>query len=534
VDGPKQVRTLVRVVPSWTEPMVASASALIGGPLGRHAVVGRSRFWTPLRVVLLLAVLTCALGWLLKAPCIQQYQAGDGKLALDWRNTRQYVALCYSDVITLWHDHRLDVGELPYLASWTDDAGAPDQALHYMDYPVLSGYLLWMLARIAAGYLALAGTSGTPGNPGFDWLPTGLPEAVFFNVVAGTLAVGWLVVVWTVHRQRRTRPWDAALVAVAPVAVFQVFTGVDVWAVALAAVGLCLLSRGKPVLAGVLIGLAGAAKVYPLLLLLPIVLVDRRRRTEQGGTEQGGTEQGGTPGVAGRVVVGALVAWVCVNLPVALVHTPGWLEFLRVGISRRDEPDSVWFAVSTFTGWPGFDGVLDPGETPFRLNLVVGFWTVLCCVGVALLSRWAPRTPRLASLSFLLIAGVLLVSKTPSPQFTLWLVPLAVLALPRWPLLLSWLTVEAALWAPRMYYYVGADAKGLSEEWFEAVVLIRDAVLILVMALVVLSVLRPDTDPVRAVGARAETDDPDWPAPAPPPRAPEPAELQAAEPVPAS
>ena len=61
-----------RVVPTWTEPLAASASRLVGGPLGRHALVGRSRFWTPLRVLLLLAVIrSLALGWLFKAPCLQ-------------------------------------------------------------------------------------------------------------------------------------------------------------------------------------------------------------------------------------------------------------------------------------------------------------------------------------------------------------------------------------------------------------------------------------------------------------------------------
>lgn len=481
--------------------MVTTASRVIGGPLGRHAVVGRGRFWTPLRVVLLLAVLACALGWLLKAPCIQQYQAGDGRLVLDWRNMRQYVALCYSDVITLWRDHRLDTGGLPYATSWTDDAGTLDQRTRYMEYPVLSGYLLWALARLTGAYLGFSGTSELPGRAGLDWLPTGLGEAVFFNVVAVSLAVSWLVVVWTVCRQRRTRPWDAALVAVAPVVVFQVFTGIDAWAVALTGLGLLALSRGRPTVAGVLIGLAGAAKVYPLLLLLPIALVGMRRRAEGSGA----------PGVAPRVVGAAVLVFGLVNLPVALLHTPGWLEFLRNGWNRRAEPDSVWFALSTFTGWPGFDGRLFGTDIPFRLNLVVLFWTVMCCIGLVLLTRWAPRTPRLASLGFLLIAAVLLVHKTPSPQFTLWLVPLAVLALPRWPLLLTWTAVEAALWVPRMYYYVGFDNKGLTDEWFEPVVLLRDAVLLLVMARVVRSVLHPETDPVRTSGALGHTDDPDWP-----------------------
>ena len=107
-------RPAARVVPSWTEPLVASASRVIGGPLGVHAVVGRNRFWTALRALLLLAVVVLALGWLGKAPCLQQYVADDGSTALDWRNNRQYVAMCYSDTVPLYGIEKLDVGALPY------------------------------------------------------------------------------------------------------------------------------------------------------------------------------------------------------------------------------------------------------------------------------------------------------------------------------------------------------------------------------------------------------------------------------------
>jgi uncharacterized membrane protein len=47
---------------------------VLGDPLGRHAVLGRHWFWTPLRVVLLLATITLTLGWLAKALWPQTYR----------------------------------------------------------------------------------------------------------------------------------------------------------------------------------------------------------------------------------------------------------------------------------------------------------------------------------------------------------------------------------------------------------------------------------------------------------------------------
>ncbi|HEX2301928.1 MAG TPA: hypothetical protein VHH34_26040, partial [Pseudonocardiaceae bacterium] len=58
-----------RVVPSWSDPVVAQASEAVGGPWGRHAVVGRALFWTPLRVCLLFTTTVLALAWLKQAPC---------------------------------------------------------------------------------------------------------------------------------------------------------------------------------------------------------------------------------------------------------------------------------------------------------------------------------------------------------------------------------------------------------------------------------------------------------------------------------
>jgi hypothetical protein len=120
----------------------------------------------------------------------------------------------------------------------------------------------------------------------------------------------------------------------------------------------------------------------------------------------------------------------------------------------------------------------------------------------------APRIPRISSLAFLLVASFLLSNKVWSPQYSLWLVPLAVLALPRWRLLLAWMIVDALVWVPRMFYYLTPASKGLPPDPFLGAVLIRDALVVVLCVLVVRSVLRPTTDPVRIAGL----DDPDWPA----------------------
>jgi uncharacterized membrane protein len=480
-----------RVIPSWTDPLVASASRVIGGPLGTHALVGRSRFWTALRAVLLLAVVVLALAWLGKAPCLQQYVTDDGSPALDWRNNRQYVAMCYSDTVPLYGIERLDSGAVPYRDPWVQDEGTATEQVRYMEYPVLTGFFQYANARLAEGWLAFGAA--------LPWWPTGLPVVVYFDLSAVWLALAWLVAVWAVCRLRPTRPFDAALVACSPLALVHVFTNFDALAVGLATAALLAFARRRGVLAGVLLGLAAAAKVYPLLFLLPMVLVGLRRRD---------------PAPAVTTTLATLLTWAAVNVPVALAYPAGWGEFFRLNTERPADPDSLWYVVSYFTGWPGFDGELEPGQVPTSLNTVIVVLFVGACVGVTVLARHAPRPPRLASLAFLVVAAFLLVNKVWSPQYSLWLVPLAVLALPRWRLLLAWMTLDALVWVPRMFYYVGPAARGLPPDWFLVTAVARDLFVVALMAVVVRTVLRPGTDPVRATG----DDDPDWPVrPAPEP-----------------
>ena len=65
-------------------------------------------------------------------------------------------------------------------------------------------------------------------------------------------------------------------------------------------------------------------------------------------------------------------------------------------------------------------------------------------VGVGALVALAPRRPRVPQIAFLLVAGFIVFNKVDSPQYALWLVPLAVLARPRWPSMLLWQVTEVA------------------------------------------------------------------------------------------
>ncbi|MGB9281592.1 MAG: glycosyltransferase 87 family protein [Pseudonocardiaceae bacterium] len=468
-----------RVIPSWTDPVAAQASRIVGGPLGRHAVLGRHWFWTPLRVVLLFATLTLALGWLVKVPCLQTYRDSAGALQVDWRDGRQYKAMCYSDTIPLYTAERLNqpgLAGFPYATSWIEHRGEAGQQRRYMEYPVLTGLYQWSAAKLAQSWVAVAGSG---------WLPSSAPAIVYFDISALGLTAAWLVTVLALVRLSRRRPWDAALAALSPLVLVHAFTNFDTLATALATVGLLAWARRRPVLAGVLLGLGAATKFYPLLFLGPILLLCLRTGRMRAGLQ---------------ATAAAVVACAVVNLPIAALFPAGWAEFFRLNSRRGADPDTLYTVVSTFTGWSGFDGVLRLGQSPSTLNLVSAALFLVAGAAIGWVALAAPRRPRLAQLCFLVVCAFLLVNKVWSPQYSLWLVPLAVLAIPRWKPVLAWMTVDALLWAPRMAYYLGPNHKGLPIEPFLGAVLIRDAAVLLLVLLVLRNIWRPDQDPIRITG----------------------------------
>ncbi len=495
--------------PSRNDSMTAQLCTVVGGPVGDHALIGRARFWTPIRVLLAFTVIFLAFGWFAKAGCIQQTTTTGGLLTLDWNNGRQYTAMCYSDTVPLYGAERLNEGAFPYKKSWVEETPGGGTEVRHMEYPVLSGMYQYVSMLVAKSWDA---------SP----LPGALQVVLYFNVVALGLSVAWLVTIWATALLSGRRIWDAALVACSPLVIVHAFTNFDFLATAFAALGLLAWARRRPLLAGVLLGLGGAAKLYPLLLLGPIVVLclradpmQRIPRAHQGtrlhdiDSAAGlriwlaevparirllGTRPLGAAALTGG---GAAATWLLVNLPIALLYPEGWREFFRLNTTRHADPDSLYNVVMSFTDWSGFDGALRHGEPPTVLNLISLLLFVAACLGIAYIGLTAPRRPRLAQLCFLVIAAFLLTNKVWSPQYSLWLVPIAVLALPHRRLLLAWMTIDALVWVPRMFYYLGEDRKGLPEQWFTATVLLRDLAVIGLCVLIVRQIYRPEQDLVR-------------------------------------
>jgi uncharacterized membrane protein len=455
------------VRPTDDDQLTAAFSRVVGGPAGDHA--GRHSWWTPVRVVLALTAICFALGFVQKAPCYQSKWTSD--------ETR-YSDLCYSDLPYLYVGRGFAELEWPY-------TGAIDVRDRYdvLEYPVGISYYAWGAAYVTHW---LSGSPSLTARGGLSQAqlsaePAVLQETLLFTTVN---AVGFglcaLLAAWFLSGAHRRRPWDAALFAASPLLLFEGMINWDLLAVVCVAGALWAHARGRPVATGVLLALGTAMKLYPLFLLGAVVVIgirDRRYRD---------LLVTSTTGVA---------TWLLVNAPAFLTGRHQWDVFWSYNAQRKADLGSVWLMVGQWSG----------NTTPVHtINLVSGVFFAAWCVGVAALGLRAPVTPRLAQLGFLLVAGFLLVNKVYSPQYTLWLLPLAVLARPRWRDQLIWQAGELFYFAAVWWYLAGYlnPGNGGNAGFYWLAIILRMAAELYLVVIVARDVLLPEYDVVREGGWR--------------------------------
>ncbi len=466
------------VAPSRSDSMARAASSWFGGPLGRRALTGHS-WWTPLRIIIVVATITFGLGILQKSPCV----------VTKWSDAAQplpFSHMCYSDISYLYVGRGLAEGVLPYqpvdsLPGIKQPGNAAEQHQFSIEYPVLTG--VWL--GVAGFATHLIGKS--PDVSELNHSEVGSDERVQYDgaLFWGVNAVGFFVILLAalallVHAQRR-RPWDAMFVAASPALALASMINWDLLAVGCVAGIIWAWSTRRPVWTGIFIGLGTATKLFPLFFLGPLLVLCVRERKVDAWL---------------ATAAAALATWLALNLPVFYWSPDEYLWFWKFNSGRGPDFGSLWLVAANY------------GHSASAHTINVVTWTFFgaCCVAIGLLGLLARRRPRLIQLVFLVVASFLLINKVYSPQYVLWLLPLAALARPRWRDLLIWQACEIfyffAVWMHIANFFVAAG----EPDWvYGLAVVVRVAGQLFLMAIVVRDILQPWHDPVRQDG---RSDDP--------------------------
>lgn len=285
-----------------------------------------------------------------------------------WATPDQYVHACYSDIASLYGDRDLDKDQWSY--SSTTNA---------VEYPVITGTVMWFFARV---------------------LPSGENEILnYYRLNVIFLAALFIFIAYIVYR---IRPEVAYLAAIAPAAIASLYINWDLWAIASMMLAIYWFDRKRFDYSALAIGISISTKFLPIFLLLPIVLILWRRDEIK---------------TLVRYLAITVVTFAVINTPVLLTTPEGWLRFYQLNFDRGQDWGSAWYALSSL-GVP-------LGSTNFFAILAL----LIAVLVISLFIFATKETLNLADVSFIVLALVMVASKVYSPQYVLWLVPLAVIAI---------------------------------------------------------------------------------------------------------
>lgn len=457
--------------PSRSDEFVRGLSEVVGGAQGSHAARRRpDRFWTAARVVLALVCLTLSLHWAQKSPC------QDGA----WSDYKQYREMCYTDVLALYGSEGLADGQMPYRD-------------HAVEYPVLTGAFMGLI-----GLPIHAFGVNHPQINQYEWFYLANAIVLCAIAVASCMAI---------VSMRRRRPWDAALFAASPALLVTATVNWDLLAVGFAVFGIYAWARRRPVLASVLFGLGAAAKLWPGFLLIAVIVLGLRARKFWQSVGYGAI---------------GLATWAVVNFPVMYLYPDSWRKFFDLNSTRPIDWGTLWYVGNHVPfldkALPGFNTL--SANIPLLNRLQYGLFAV-CCLAILAVALFAPRRPRFGQVAFLVVAAFLIFSKVWSQQYVLWLLPLAVLARPRWGAFLAWQFAEICYFCAFYGELLGASGKGIFPETvFSLAALLRLISVAVLCGYVIRDILRPERDAVRQTyeddpegGIYDGAPDADWIAP---------------------
>ncbi|MEY4322460.1 MAG: hypothetical protein RL410_241, partial [Actinomycetota bacterium] len=321
------------------------------------------------------AIFTVVIGYLLKMPC-----AADS-----WSISHSnLINLCYSDIGALYYWRGLIDGVIPYVQMGGDN---------YVEYPVLIGILMWITSIVT------------------HWIQGNSVDVSVFVLLTWVSSGIFIIAAINLMSKLRSHNANAAWwFALSPAVLLTLGINWDAIAVLLMLLALWAWQEQRLVMTGVAIGLGAAAKLFPALILVVLVIVVWNSREFK---------------KLIPVLIATVTSWLLVNVPFMILNFEGWFHFYDFSRKRGIDFGSIYLGIAYAQGaW-----------TSTELANLVSAVTLVASVIVV----WFFRDRlTIYSMLFILAAVFCLSNKVYSPQYWLWLSPLVILVTNSIRLWIAW------------------------------------------------------------------------------------------------
>ena len=274
---------------------------------------------------------------------------------------------CYTDIPALFGERGLIDNTWPYLS-----------ASNAIEYPPIIGLGNWLISFLV------------PAADSYRW---------FFDLnvlllIGCFIAIGFLL--------RKMKPEHAYLFPLAPAVIASLFINWDLWAVITLLLSIYYFDQKRFDASAIALSISISTKFFPIVLLLPIAIIFWRSQQFK---------------ALRSYIFTVTIFWLAINLPIIATSFGGWWRFFKLNLERASDFGSIWFALDIF-------GINLPA-----LNNLYSLISVAAFIGLGTWLFKLGKTPTLAEIAFFLVLIFTTLAKVYSPQYVLWLTPLAIIAM---------------------------------------------------------------------------------------------------------
>ena len=251
---------------------------------------------------------------------------------------------------------------------------------HPVEYPALTGLIMWLLSFLVS--------------------PSETAIFDYYRITAGIQIVIFAICAYLIYKL--TGKKYAYYFVLAPAVLYSLNRNWDIWAIAAMLFAILLFERKKYLLSAILLSVAIATKFFPLVLMLPIMIILLRNRQIATFIKYSLT---------------VLISWMLINLPFVLVDLEGWAYFYKFSAERALGSASFYEIVNIF-----IPGIKFSSFHFYILNVLVFLLVTAFLIKLK-------TVPTLAESSFFVMFAFILFNKQYSMQYVIWLTSLAVITL---------------------------------------------------------------------------------------------------------
>ena len=249
---------------------------------------------------------------------------------------------------------------------------------HPVEYPALTGLIMWLLSFLVS--------------------PSQTAVFDYYRITAAFQIVLLAISAYLIFKLAGKKYGFYFILA--PAVLYSLNRNWDIWAIAAMLLAIYLFEKKRFHLSAILLAVSIATKFFPIVLMLPIMIIFLRNKQIK---------------LFIRYALTTAIAWTVINLPFVLINYEGWAYFYKFS-AERGLGSASFFEITN---------IILPSITFSSIHFYI--LNTLALVAVTTYFVRLKSVPTLAATSFFVMFGFILFNKQYSMQYVIWLSALAVL-----------------------------------------------------------------------------------------------------------